>query len=55
MSHYDQICVEQVVLDSPIRSDLLTESPLAQAYQHKFICYGIMGGTVTNNENQLFS
>lgn len=34
MSHYDQICVEQVVLDSPIRSDLLTESPLAQAYQH---------------------
>ena len=21
----------------------------------KFICYGIMGGTVTNNENQLFS
>lgn len=34
MSHYDQICVEQVVLDSPIQSDLLTESPLAQAYQH---------------------
>jgi hypothetical protein len=24
----------KVVLDSPIQSDLLTESPLAQAYQH---------------------